>query len=69
MKLNDWLTLFSTVAVSGKTDLEIGSIASDSRKVAPGGFSSLWPGQSRTAAGLFRKRLSTVQPSLSRRGR
>lgn len=38
MKLNDWLTLFSTVAVSGKTDLEIGSIASDSRKVAPGGL-------------------------------
>jgi UDP-N-acetylmuramoyl-L-alanyl-D-glutamate--2,6-diaminopimelate ligase len=38
LKLNDWLTLFSTVAVSGKTDLEINAIASDSRKVQPGGL-------------------------------
>jgi UDP-N-acetylmuramoyl-L-alanyl-D-glutamate--2,6-diaminopimelate ligase len=38
LKLNDWLALFSTVAVSGKSDLEIESIASDSRKVQPGGI-------------------------------
>ncbi len=38
MKLNDWLAIFSAVAVSGKTDLEIESIASDSRKVQPGGL-------------------------------
>lgn len=38
MKLNDWLTLFSAVAVSGEIDVEVGSIASDSRKVKPGGL-------------------------------
>lgn len=37
MKLNDWLAIFSVVAVSGDPNLEIESIASDSRKVQPGG--------------------------------
>jgi len=38
LKLNDWLAIFSVVAVTGKSDLEIASIASDSRKVEPGGL-------------------------------
>ncbi|TAK10363.1 MAG: UDP-N-acetylmuramoyl-L-alanyl-D-glutamate--2,6-diaminopimelate ligase [Candidatus Manganitrophaceae bacterium] len=38
MKLSEWLTLFSAVAISGKADLEIASIASDSREVTPGGL-------------------------------
>lgn len=38
MKLSEWLTLFSPVGVSGETDLEIKSVAVDSRKVVPGGL-------------------------------
>ncbi len=38
MKLSEWLALFSAVAISGKTDVEVASIASDSRKVTPGGL-------------------------------
>ncbi|MFY9268795.1 MAG: UDP-N-acetylmuramoyl-L-alanyl-D-glutamate--2,6-diaminopimelate ligase [Candidatus Manganitrophaceae bacterium] len=42
MKLSNWLALYSAIsvspAISGVTDFEIGSIASDSRRVAPGGL-------------------------------
>ncbi|MBI3802313.1 MAG: UDP-N-acetylmuramoyl-L-alanyl-D-glutamate--2,6-diaminopimelate ligase [Nitrospirae bacterium] len=38
MKLNEWLDLFAAKEVVGPTELEINDIASDSRKVRPGGL-------------------------------
>lgn len=36
MKVNHWLESFSVLALSGKTDLEVGEIVSDSKKASPG---------------------------------